>query len=60
MIQLFTHYVPRGLIVLAALEALVLLIAAYVGISCILPDQGWRSLVPQKLYHHMHLRSRWA
>jgi sugar transferase (PEP-CTERM system associated) len=33
MIQLFNHYVPRRLIVLAVLEALVLLMAAYIGIS---------------------------
>jgi len=40
MIQLFTHYVPRGLIVLAALEAFVLLIAAYIGISLHLAGSG--------------------
>jgi len=33
MIPIFNHYVPGRLIALAALEALVLLIAAYVGIS---------------------------
>jgi sugar transferase (PEP-CTERM system associated) len=33
MIHIFNHYVPGRLIALAALEALVLLIAAYVGIS---------------------------
>jgi hypothetical protein len=33
MIHLFSQYVPRRLIVLAGLEELVLLIAAYVGIS---------------------------
>src|SRR5688572_24380184 len=33
MIHIFNHYVPGRLIALAVLEALVLLIAAYVGIS---------------------------
>src|SRR6266404_5106880 len=40
MIRLFTHYVPGRLIVLAALEALVLLMAAYVGISLDLARSG--------------------
>src|SRR4026209_1346896 len=40
MIQLFTHYVPRRSIVLATLEALVLLMAAYVGISLDLAGSG--------------------
>jgi sugar transferase (PEP-CTERM system associated) len=40
MIRLFTHYVPGRLIVLASLEALVLLMAAYVGISLDLARSG--------------------
>lgn len=40
MIHVFSHYVPGRLIVLAALEALVLLIAAYVGISLNLAGSG--------------------
>lgn len=40
MIHLFRHYVPGRLIVLAGLEALVLLIAAYVGISVYLAGSG--------------------
>ena len=40
MIHLFSHYVPGRLIVLAALEALVLLVAAYVGISLNLAESG--------------------
>lgn len=40
MIQLFNHYVPRRLIVLAILEALVLLMAAYVGISLAIAEAG--------------------
>ena len=40
MIHLFSHYVPGRLIVLAGLEALVLLIAAYVGISLHLAGSG--------------------
>ena len=40
MIQLFTHYVPGRSIVLATLEALVLLMAAYVGISLDLAGSG--------------------
>jgi sugar transferase (PEP-CTERM system associated) len=33
MIELFNHYVPKRVVVLAILEALVLMLAAYVGIS---------------------------
>ena len=40
MIHLFSHYVPGRLIVLAALEGLVLLIAACVGISLSLAGSG--------------------
>ena len=40
MIRLFTHYVPGRLIVLASLEAVVLLMAAYVGISLDLARSG--------------------
>jgi len=40
MIQLFTHYVPGRSILLATLEALVLLMAAYVGISLDLAGSG--------------------
>ena len=40
MIHLFSHYVPGRLVVLAVLEALVLLIAAYVGISLNLGGSG--------------------
>lgn len=40
MINLFNHFVPGRLIVLAALEALVLLVAAYVGISLHLSGSG--------------------
>ena len=40
MIHLFSHYVPGKLIVLAALEALVLLISVYVGISLNLAGSG--------------------
>lgn len=40
MIHLFNHYVPGRLIALAALEALVLLIAAYVGISLDVAGSG--------------------
>ena len=40
MIHVFTHYVPGRLIALATLEALVLLMAAYVGISLDLAGSG--------------------
>lgn len=40
MIQLFNHYVPRRLIVLAVLEALVLVMAAYIGISMDIAESG--------------------
>lgn len=40
MIHIFSHYVPGRLIVLAALETLVLLISAYVGISPHLTGTG--------------------
>jgi sugar transferase (PEP-CTERM system associated) len=40
MIQLFRHYVPGRLVVLAALEALVLLLAVYVGVSLDLAGTG--------------------
>ena len=40
MINLFNHYVPGRLIFLAVLEALVLLMAAYVGISMDLAGSG--------------------
>jgi sugar transferase (PEP-CTERM system associated) len=40
MIHVFNHYVPARLIVLAALEALVLMIAAYAGISLHLGTSG--------------------
>jgi sugar transferase (PEP-CTERM system associated) len=40
MIRLFTHYVPGRLVVLATLETLVLLMAAYVGISLDLARSG--------------------
>lgn len=40
MIQLFNHYVPRRLIVLAVLEAMVLLLAAYFGISTNAAESG--------------------
>ena len=40
MINLFSHFVPGRLIVLAVLEALVLLVAAYVGISLHLAGSG--------------------
>ena len=40
MIHIFTHYVPRRLIALAVLDALVLLIAAYVGLSLNLAGPG--------------------
>ena len=33
MIRLFSHYVPQKLIFLASLEALFLVLSAYVGIS---------------------------
>jgi hypothetical protein len=38
MINLFSHYIPRRSLVLAALEAAVLLIAAQVGISLEIAD----------------------
>ena len=40
MIQLFSHYVPGRLVALAVLEALVLLMAVYVGISLDLAGSG--------------------
>jgi len=40
MIQLFNHYVPRRLIVLAMLEAMGLLMAAYFGISMNAAESG--------------------
>lgn len=40
MIQVFNHYIPRRLIVLAVLEALVLLMAAYIGISMDIAESG--------------------
>lgn len=40
MINLFNHFVPGRLMVLAALETLVLLVAAYVGISLHLAGSG--------------------
>ena len=40
MIHIFSHYVPGRLIILAALEAVVLLIAACVGISLHLAGSG--------------------
>jgi sugar transferase (PEP-CTERM system associated) len=40
MIHIFNHYVPGRLIALAALEAVVLLIAAYVGISMHVSGSG--------------------
>jgi sugar transferase (PEP-CTERM system associated) len=40
MIHVFNHYVPARLIVLAALEALVLMIAAHAGISLQLGESG--------------------
>src|SRR5579859_3463058 len=40
MIQLFRHYVPVRLMFLVALEALVLLIAAYAGISLNIAEPG--------------------
>lgn len=40
MIHVFSHYVAKRLIVLAALEALVMLIAAYIGISLDLAGAG--------------------
>jgi sugar transferase (PEP-CTERM system associated) len=46
MIPIFNHYVPGRLIALAALEALVLLIAAYVGISMHVSGSGIASTAP--------------
>ena len=40
MINLFSHYVPGRLVILAALEGVVLLIAAQVGISLPLSGSG--------------------
>ncbi len=40
MIPLFNHYIPGRLMFLAGLEAVVLLLAAYVGISLHLADPG--------------------
>jgi len=40
MIHIFSHYVPGRLIILAALEAVVLLISACVGISLHLAGSG--------------------
>jgi sugar transferase (PEP-CTERM system associated) len=40
MIRLFSHYVPRKLILLAGLEALLLLLSAYIGISLQLFEPG--------------------
>jgi sugar transferase (PEP-CTERM system associated) len=40
MIHVFNHYVPARLIVLAALEAMILMIAAYAGISLQLGGSG--------------------
>jgi sugar transferase (PEP-CTERM system associated) len=40
MIHVFSHYVPARLIVLAALEAIILMIAAYAGISLQLGGSG--------------------
>ncbi|MCC7487786.1 MAG: TIGR03013 family PEP-CTERM/XrtA system glycosyltransferase [Burkholderiales bacterium] len=55
MIPIFSHYVPGRLIFLAGLEALVLVLAAYVGISLNLSDpgaeiaRGWLSMPPQAI-----------
>jgi len=40
MIHIFSHYVPGRLIVLAAVDALVLIIAAYVGIFLHISESG--------------------
>jgi len=44
MINLFSHYVPGRLVILATLEGVVLLIAAQVGIS--LPFGGSGAAIP--------------
>ena len=40
MINIFSHYVPGRLLFLAGLEALVLLLSAYVGIALHLGEPG--------------------
>ena len=40
MIHVFSHYVPARLIVLAAVEVMILMIAAYAGISLQLGGSG--------------------
>ena len=50
MINLFSHYVPGRLVVLAALEGVVLLIAAQVGIS--LPFAGSGAAIPALARRH--------
>jgi hypothetical protein len=40
MIHLFSHYVPARLVLLAALESLLLVVAIYVGVSLHLASAG--------------------